>query len=93
MIVAKADSQLAMGQSLPSKNSLNLFLYGLQGRRQDFHGGVSKEARAKHARKKIPSHAHFCHTFQLLPTIATIYWHVFRENDPKIIEILQFCDS
>ena len=52
----------------------------LQGRRQDFHGGVSEEACAKHA-------------YWLLRTIATIYWQVFRENDRKIIEILQFYGS
>ena len=56
-------------------------------------GRIFMEGFLKRRAQKIPSHAHFVHTFQLLRAIATIYWHVFRENDPKIIEILQFYGS
>ena len=66
-----------------------------QGHRQDFHGGVSEEGCAKRARKKFQATPIFTipSSYTLLRTIATMYWQVFRENDRKIIEILQFYGS
>ena len=52
----------------------------VRGHRQDFHGGVSKEARALHARAKIKSHAHFDHAYQILCTSDDVLTSLQRKR-------------